>query len=77
MRILMFCLTTTALTLGCSQNSGPDNRSTSVPVPKADAPVVEPGTLQAKNVGSESERPSGMVLIPAGKFHMGGDAGEM
>ncbi len=77
MRMLLFFPTILGLFLGCSGNSGTSDTFNSSVVSNEDTSVVEPATGRVEDANLASDRPSGMVLIPAGKFQMGGDAGEM
>ncbi|MBC19729.1 MAG: hypothetical protein CMJ74_05655 [Planctomycetaceae bacterium] len=76
-RLFIFYLSMTAMSLGCSNHGESDKPTGSDVVSKADPSVVRPNAFRAENVGPESGHPPGMVRIPAGKFYMGGDAGEM
>ncbi|MEM1070133.1 MAG: formylglycine-generating enzyme family protein [Planctomycetota bacterium] len=65
MKRLVLLFTCFGLTLGCSSSSGPSGSSDSGEV------------AGSQNDAAQVERRDGMVLIPAGSFQMGGDAGEM
>lgn len=73
--------------LGCTNKDAPSDTTDSGEGPlqtevskkeaSSDKPATKPEGGTAEPTDPQSEAPAGMVLISAGKFQMGGDAGEM